>query len=279
MGLLDKFKFSIPLALLGFFVLLGYLEGSIPGLFAGIVLPTLAFFLLPLSLIPFIGAPIWYLANSFLVNNLLNYLPVYDLAYKVNVIGGIVAGLITAFTSILTIATIYLARRTFKKQELLPNLSPDALKKVMKGNDLQSILDNIIDTLMGIWDKIDKRLLGSVIFWFGLGLATHDFWWETSKADVDEKRPTHGAYFGLELAITGMDMINGNLSFKDKIKKQFLFYIGCGSCFLGFMLTGILPKGFPRIISHVLWWSGVALMVYSWYELFKEDLMHWPKAK
>jgi len=265
----------------------GYVQASWVGAVAGLIIPLLSFALLPISLIPFAGFPLYMYINSYFLNNILSQVAIGDLALKINIIFGVLSCLICVGSSALSMILAFIIIKigslklnfNFLKNlssVQIPNLQQATLpsfKEVISGKaDLNGIIDQVIDFLFELWKKLDKQLVGSITFWFGLGIASHDFWWESAEANVNATRPTQGSYLGLEVALTGINVIIWELSLADKIKKCLLFYIGLGSCFLGFILTGIIPKGLSRIVCHVFWWSGIVLMVYNWFNLVKDKI-------
>lgn len=275
---LRKYLMTFPLALLFLFMLIGFLEAGWTGLFAGLVLGNVSMFLLPLSLVPYAGFSLWYLFTTWLFDKVGLFLPISSLSSTVMVITGILAGLIFALTTVLVSAGIWFL--AIKKKKILTTKRtldiPDSIKNIVKNipklnlniTNVQDLINQIIDFVKGFIDKVDMNLIMDVVFWFGLGIATHDFWWESQEENVDATRPTHGADIGLEMALFALDyqisMTTPNLF--DRIKKEIPLYAGFVSAQFGFLLTKILPKGFPRIISHFFWWTGVGLMAYNWYQ-------------
>jgi hypothetical protein len=279
---LRKYLMTIPLALLFLFMLIGYLEAKWTGMFAGLILGNVAMFFLPLSLIPFAGIPLWFMFTRWIFGVVGSYLPISSLTNVVMIIIGILSILICFLTTILSCVGVWFL--FFKKKKVLTAKQNWTIPKevqilieklpkidVTKVGNIQDIVNQIIEFSKGFLDKIDMRLIMDVVFWFGLGIASHDFWWESQEANVDVTRPTHGANIGLQMAIFALDyqtsMTTPNLW--DRIKLEIPMYIGFVTAYFGFLLTKILPKGFPRIICHFFWWTGISLMVYNWYECNK----------
>jgi hypothetical protein len=259
-------------------MLLGFLEADWTGLFAGLVLGNVAMFLLPISLIPYAGFPLWYLFTTWLFDKVGLFLPISSLSSVILLITGILASLIFALTTILSSAGIWFLvikkRRTLSIKQTL-NV-PDSIKTIIKNlpkldfsiTGIQDLINKIIDFIKAFIEKIDMNLITDVVFWLGLGIAVHDFWWESQEENVNATRPTHGVDIGLEMALFALDyqisMTTPNLF--ERIKKEIPLYAGFVSAEFGFLLTKILPKGFPRIICHFFWWTGIGLMVYNWYQ-------------
>lgn len=264
-----KLKFSLPLILLLFFMFLGYLETGILGIFAGLIAYGISSVTLPLSLIPFVGFFLWYASTFGLLDNISLFLHIPILREKVLWIFGLQAGIFCSLTSILTLIAIYLIwkyllHRKETKVSSLRNLI-DYFKDIVK-NIPKEKWNELIHKIKELIGKIDKDIVGSALFWLGIGIASHDFHWESEEREVDTERPTHGTYFGLSLASTGIQLMQPDCL------KNLLFYFGVGLCYLGFNLLSIIPKGFSRLIAHVFWWSGTSLMIYHWYSLIKDKL-------
>lgn len=270
---------SIFTTVILFFMFVGYIQASWVGAIAGLIIPLLSFALLPISLIPFAGLPLYLAVNTFFLNNISGFITISDLTFKMNLIFGALSTLICVGSSALSITLAFIIIKmgslkldfknivnisSFNMPDLQMVTLPSFRETISGKADLNGIIDQIIDIIFEIWDKIDKKLIGSVVFWFGLGIASHDFWWESSEYDTESLRPTQGTYTGLEMALAGVNVITWDLSLVDKLKKSTLMYIGLGACFVGFILTGIIPKGISRIICHIFWWAGIILMVYNW---------------
>lgn len=282
---LRKYLMTIPLALLFLFMLIGYLEASWTGMFAGLILGNVAMFFLPLSLVPFVGVPLWFIFSRWLFGVVELYLPISSLISIVMIITGILSILICSLATILSCVGIWFLR--FRKKKILTTKQNWSIPKeiqsliekfpkidVTKVENIQDIVNQIIDFAKGFLDKIDMRLIMDVVFWFGLGLASHDFWWESQEANVDATRPTHGADIGLQMSIFALDyqISMTTLNLWDRIKLEIPMYLGFVTAYFGFILTMILPKGFARIICHFFWWTGVGLMVWNWYEANKDRI-------
>lgn len=281
---LRKYLTTIPLALLFLFMLIGYLEDSWTGMFGGLILGNVAMFFLPLSLVPFAGIPLWFIFTRWLFGVVESLgLQISSLTSVVMIITGILSILICSLTTILSCVGIWYLR--FRKKKVLavrqnwivPKEIQNLIQKfpkidIAKVGNVQDIVNQIIDFAKGFLDKIDMRLIMDLVFWFGLGIASHDFWWESQEANVDATRPTHGADIGLQMAIFALNyqitMTTPNLW--DRIKLEIPMYLGFVTAYFGFILTMILPKGFSRIICHFFWWTGISLMVYNWYEANKD---------
>lgn len=276
---LRKYVMTFPLALLFLFMIIGYFEAGWNGLFAGVVLGNVAMFFLPLSLVPFIGLPLWFLFNHWLFGVVGSYLPISSLSTVIMTIIGILSGLVCVLTSILTCIGLwyFFVRKTSptKYAKLnIPSEIQSLIKKlpnldISKIANVQDIINQIIDFVKGFLDKLNMPLIMSIVFWFGLGLASHDFWWESQEAEVNVTRPTHGAEIGLEMAVFALDyqlsMTTPNIF--DRIKREIPLYLGFVTAYFGFLLTKIVPKGFVRVICHFFWWIGIGLMVWNWYEI------------
>jgi hypothetical protein len=269
---------SVPIIFVLFFMLIGYLEGSWIGLVAGFILPFLSLLLINISLIPFVGVVIWYYSFTYLTNAIGRFIPIPLMVQQVIYFSLGLSIVLTTLTTIVSIIFIGLAvkyRGMFVKEGEEESLSFLDLKGLLTldNKGLQDIINNIVNYITNLMDKISKKLAGSILFWFGLGIASHDFWWETNEAKPGEMRPTQGGYEGLNVALVGMQLIVWGSNLSDQIKKTWMFYLGYALSLFGFTLTIILPKGFNRIICHVLWWSGAGIMIYNWYILMKDELM------
>jgi hypothetical protein len=281
---LKKYIMTIPLALLLFFMLVGFVTNpSAPwlGMFAGAIEANVGAFFLPLSLIPFAGTPIWLALTS----HLFGIIGMGTISSTVLLLEGTVSGIICGLTSVLSGVGLYYLFR--KKKKVLSTKRtfdiPEQYKNIIKSipqidiskmMNVQDIINQIIDLVKGFIDKLDMNLVMDIVFWFGLGIATHDFWWEDQKENVDATRPTHGADIGLEMALFALDyqISQTTPNFFDKIKKEIPLYLGFVTAYIGFLSTKILPKGFPRLISNFFWWTGISLMVYNWYEVNKDKI-------
>lgn len=270
---------TIPLALLFFFMLIGFITNpSSPwvGMFAGAIEANLGAFLLPLSLIPFAGTPIWLA----LTTHLFGIIGMGTLSNTILLLEGIISGIVCSLTSILSGVGLYFLLRkkknilTVKRSLDIPQSIKDLIKlipeiDISKIVNVQDIINKIIEFVKSFIDRMDMNLIMDVVFWFGLGIACHDYWWESQKENVDADRPTHGADIGLEMALFALDyqISQTTPNLFDKIKREIPLYLGFGTAYIGFLSTKILPKGFPRLISDFFWWTGIGLMVYNWYDV------------
>lgn len=279
--------FTNPI-LFGFFMLLGYLEAGWLGLVAGIILYGIAITTILLALVPFCGAYLWYNGFMFLANNLNNYIAIPDLIFKISWIVAVIAIFITVSTSTLILVSGVLVWKYRKPKnkaikgsvesisnpvDTLVQSLPSSVFQGLTLTGLQEIINKIIDAIMKLWEKINKKLVGSIIMFLGIGIASHDFWWECTEHSPSTNRPTHGAYEGLQMTLFGMQLLVIDKSLGEQIKLCLLGYFGIGLCYIGFFLTQFIPKGISRLINHAFWWSGIGLIVYNWYTIMKDDIV------
>ena len=270
-----KVKVSIPLLFLAFFILLGYLEATWTGAIAGGIMYGISTSILPLALIPFGGAIIWYMSITHLNGLLFNFIDITVLNTGIISVSLFISILLTLLTTLPIIGLVafwYNKTRTHSL-DLLSNFQ---WQDFLKGINLDELINKIMKIITDIWDKLDKDLVGSSIFWFGMGLAIHDFWWEQSEDQIDTMRPTHGCYTGLEIAMFGIGVMITGLNWTEKIKKTWKLYIGLVMAYIGFFILRYLPKGISRLLAQVIWWPSIALMVYNWYELVQHKLIPLP---
>lgn len=268
---------GFPIVFLLFFIFLGYLEAGWMGAIAGLVFPLLASYLLPLALVPIVGIVLWWLVTNFLLSNILHYIPVFHLFTKVMLFYLVWAVLINIAITIVTIIVLWLIKRFINREEVEQlGITWDDIRRVielLKAGKWKEAIELIYELIK----KIDLKLIGTALFWLGIGIASHDFWWEACEYEIDVERPTHGTWVGLQIASIGLRALCIEDSFFDRLKKMLYFYLGFAISALGFLSLSFLPKGAKRVISHILWWSGVTLMVYNWYILIRDHL--WKKAK
>lgn len=270
--------FTSPI-MLAFFMLLGYLEAGYLGLFAGMVLYGIAIITILISLVPFIGVYLWYNGYIFLANYLLMYIPIFNTIYLVTWVMMFIAIVITILTSALVVTGIGLFlyyRKPKKKLSTGINVIDSLIQKIpssfFKGIDvgnLTNIFNKIFEELSKIWDKIDQKIVGSALVFLGIGISSHDFWWENTEWNPETSRPTHGAYEGLQLSILGIQIIVSDKPLITQMKLCLLSYLGVVLCYVGFFLMQFIPKGISRIVNHIFWWAGTALIIYNWYILIQ----------
>ena len=256
-----EFKLSIQLVLAMFFVTLGYLEAGPIGIVTGFIAYAWSSVLINFGLIPFIGAFLWWFLTNELLKNLQHYVIMDDVIKKVTWIYGTQVTFFCILTSIATILIIYLILKLWKYRrkllELKHKLTVSPLDNwseaeiQVKANELSELRKN-------------RKLVGSVIFFFGLGVANHDFTIELKESKVNPIRP-HGVTVGLGIATLGINII------EPSFWKKFHFYVGLLTAYVAFYSLSILPKGL-RFISSVLWAIGNYLMVYNWYLLIKDEV-------
>jgi hypothetical protein len=276
--------FSQPI-MIAFFMLLGYLEAGLLGALAGLVLYGIAVLSILTALIPFVGAYLWWSDFLFLANNLGSFIGIADLTFKITWIVGVIAIPITVITSILTVLAIYgfvkwYLNRNKKKAIISPNnvidsiihLIPSDLIKGFNINNLSDIINKIVVEIQKLWDKLNVKLVGSAAVFTGIGIASHDFHWESEVHESGMSRPTHGAYLGLQIALGGMHTIVSDQPLGTQIKKLVLAYLGVIICYVSFFTMQFIPRGISRIVNHFLWWSGIVLIIYNWYNLMGEDI-------
>lgn len=285
--------FTNPIILL-FFLFLGFLEAGWQGAVAGAILYGIAITSILIALIPFVGIYFWYSGFMFLANNLGTYIPIPDLIYKITWIVGVIAGVICVTTSVLTVTLIILYWKYGRPKPkgvmggILPSSIIDSIAKLIPADllknlnftSIQDFINKIIEQVTALWAKMNQKLIGSIIMFLGIGIASHDFFWEsTIEKTVDSNRPTHGAYEGLQLITIGLQILVADKSFGDQVKSCLLGYLGIGMCYLGFFLMQFIPKGISRVINHFFWWSGISLIIYNWYKIMGTDILMLAKAK
>lgn len=274
--------FTNPIILV-FFLLVGYLEGGWLGLVTGGILYGIALTSILVSLIPFFGTFIWWNSFMFFANNLNSFIPVSDLIYKITWVVGIISGFICVTTSILTVLVVYFYFKFRKPNLTVTPIStsidtiiqsfPTGILKGLNLSVLGDFVNKIIEQIVTLWKKLNQKLIGSILVFLGIGIASHDFWWESEVSGSGTSRPTHGAYEGLQISIVGMQIIVADLPLGEQIRKCLLGYLGVGICYIGFFLMQFIPKGISRIVNHIFWWSGIALLVYNWYTLMEKDIV------
>lgn len=285
--------FTQPI-MVAFFMLLGYLEAGVLGVFAGLVLYGIAVLTIFTSLVPFAGFFIWQYDFNFLANNLGTYLPITDLSYKIIWLVGTISIVFCFITSALTVFGIgllirYLINKRKKKItvgeniiDALVKLIPANIMGVLKGinfNDLSSIIQKIIAEIETLWSKLNFKIIGSATVFTGIGIASHDFLWESEVHESGMSRPTHGAYIGLQIAIGGMHMTVSNFPMFEQIRKCMLAYLGMVICYISFFTMQFIPRGIARVVNHFFWWVGIALIVYNWYNIMGTDIQNAYKVK
>jgi len=241
-GISLKSKLSLWLLFAIFFVFLGFLEASILGGIAGFIVWALANYTLPIALIPFVGYYLWKGLIDLVFSNFSKFLVLSSLQDKLFLIYGIPACLLTVLTSIITVLIVVYLIWYFWQRQKVKALSSNwarckflksfAEKKVTSLGELDDFIQNLIEKI----GQLDKKIVGSALFWLGVGIASHDFHWETSEWEVDVERPTHGAYLGLSLVTLGLDLIE-----RSYLKKLWA-YLGLGFCYLAFFLLSFIPK-------------------------------------
>jgi len=266
-------KLDYSLLIFLFFLFIGYLEASFVGIPAGFFFWAISSVLLPISLIPFGGYFIYKSLTAPFLQNIAKFLSVSTLIEKTWIFFEAQAMLYCGLTSVGVVIAIILfllyrrRRKTARACELFGLW--DKMKDLVTLLDWKNIKDfmkELQGKLEELKGKINKELIGSSMFWLGIGIASHDFWWECDEWTVDAERPTHGAYIGLGLATAGINIIETSPI------KNLLYYLGLGSCYLGFNLLAFLPKGPSRWIAHIFWWIGISLMSWNWYNLVGKEL-------
>jgi len=268
-----RLKLDYSLLILLLFLMLGFLEAGPLGIPAGFLFWAINSLLLPISLVPFLGYWFYKLLTNPFINNLSKFLPLSTLIEKTWIFFGMQALIYCSLTSILTFIGIVLLiwywrkRKRAKESKIYDiGLKLKDLVQLLDWKDIKELLKELKKKLEELRGKVDKELIGSCLFWLGLGISSHDFWWECEELKVDSQRPTHGVYIGLGLATTGISFIETSLM------KNWLHYLGLGACYLGFNLLNFLPKGPSRWVSHIFWWAGISLMTYNWYGLIGKTL-------
>jgi len=274
-----KKKLDYSTLILIFFLFLGYLEASFPGIIAGFLLWGIGSLFLPFTTIPYFGYLIFHFTSSPILDNLSKFLTITTLREKYWLFfQGVGLGLnicVSVLVTILIILAIYYFKKRKNLRELELYSEWERLKefiKTLNWKEIKKVMKNLLEKLKEL-KGVNSKLVGSSIFFLGLGIASHDFWWECEEWKVDTERPTHGVYIGLGLTTTGIQIIESSL------KKNWLHYLGLASCYLGFNLLVFLPRGPSRWISHVFWWLGTCLMGYNWFKLVGKELLESNKSK
>lgn len=253
----------MPLVLAIFFMTLGYLEAGPIGIVVGLIAYLWASVLINFSLIPFLGALIWWYITIELLKNLQRYVLMDDIIQKIFLVFGFQAVFYCLLTSVATLLLICLIIKLWKNRKkffelkrkfmIQPSDTWSEIEIKRKANELQKL-------------NLNMKLVGSALFFLGLGIANHDFIVELKENKVNPFRP-HGISVGLALATFGVNLIEISL------RKKLYFYIGLVVSYIAFWTLSILPKGL-RFISGVLWYLGNSLMVYNWYLLVKDELFN-----
>jgi len=282
--------FTTPI-MISFFMFLGYLEAGILGMFAGIILYAFAVLSILTSLIPFLGAYLWWSDFRFLADNLGTFIHIPDLTYKINYIVGILSIVICVATSLLTVvAIIMFLRYWFGRKKLkaisannvidsLIHLIPADLIQGFNISDLNATITKIVDEIRKLWEKLNVKFVGSAAVFTGIGMASHDFFWESEVHEAGMSRPTHGAYIGLQISVAGMHTILSDRPLGEQVRRLVLCYLGVVICYVSFFSMQFIPRGISRIVNHFLWWSGIVLIVYNWYGLMGTEIQSAYKAK
>lgn len=273
-------KLDYALLVFLFFLFIGYLEAGFAGIPAGFFFWAINSVLLPISLIPFGGYFIYKALSAPFLSNIAKFLPVNTLTEKAWIFFETQALLYCGLTSVGVVIAIllllfYRSRRKKVREYKLFGLW-NKVKELVTHLDWKNIKDfmkEFQEKLEELREKVDGKLIGSSIFWLGIGVASHDFWWECDEWIIDTERPTHGAYIGLGLATAGISIIETSPI------KNLLHYLGLGSCYLGFNLLAFLPKGPSRWVAHIFWWIGVSLMSWNWYRLVGKEVYESKKVE
>jgi len=249
-----RFKPNLATVLLLFSAFLGYLTASYLGAVGGALTYYIISLLLNLSLIPFVGYFVWKYCANHLIENLNRFLDLNLVAEKVFWFYDFQAIIYTVLSSIAVILVAYLAIKYFPHRKKIVDL-----KSLLPQLNLEKLTPEYVNNIKK--QVGDKKLLGSILFFFGQGIAQHDFYWETSEETVYVTR-LHGVQEGLALATLGINIIETSLV------KIWYYYLGLGLSTLGFYLLSVFPRG-TRLIPKVLWYLGSALMFLNWYLLVK----------
>ncbi|MGB9855835.1 MAG: hypothetical protein ACPLKS_04775 [Caldisericum exile] len=259
-------KLSFSSMILFLFMIIGYLESGWIGVFAGFLFWSVCNLLLPVSLVPFAGFFLYqWLTNPFF-SNVTKFLSLGVLLEKCWLLYGVMAIIYCVLTSVLTVIGVaagvyYWRNKQVKRMVLTENLKEFSdFVKLLNWRDIKELVNTVQLKLNELKQKVNMKIIGSVLYWLGIGVASHDFWWECEEYQVDAERPTHGMYLGLNLASVGISLVESN------VFSNLIHYLGYGFCFLAFNLLTILPRGPSRWIAHFFWWAGVGLMSFNWYQ-------------
>lgn len=143
----------------------------------------------------------------------------------------------------------------------------------LKNIDIWDAIDKIVKIVLDIWKKINKKVIGNIAFWLGLGLLIHDYVIEED-VSINPWR-FHGGSIGIEMIALGIQFMTEGLEWNQlKIKAYTFGYLGLGMCWFAWS-----TRIFPNFIRHGLFWLGVTSMGYSWYLLNKDELGFIDKVK
>lgn len=257
------------------FMLIGYLEAGFVGVFAGFLFWAVCNLFQLVGLVPFIGYFLFQWLIEPFTTNICKFLHLPVLMEKLWLFYGVVALIYCMLTSIATVIIVSLAIYYWKKRRNISEslIFEENLKefeefiKMLDWKNIKLLINEIQLKLKELEKKVNKKLIGSVLYWLGIGVASHDFWWECEEYKVDSERPTHGVYVGLGLATTGANVIESGFF------NNLIHYLGLGLTIIAFNLLSFLPKGPSRWTAHIFWWSGVTLMTYNWYIKMKTEIV------
>lgn len=136
----------------------------------------------------------------------------------------------------------------------------------LKNLDIWDAIDKIVKIVLGIWEKVNKKVIGNIAFWLGLGLLIHDYIVEENE-NINPLR-FHGGSIGMDMIALGIQFMAQDLEWNRlKIKAYTFGYIGLGMSWFAWA-----TRIFPNFIRHGIFWLGIASMGYSWYLLNKNEL-------
>ena len=142
-----------------------------------------------------------------------------------------------------------------------------SIVNALKNFDIWGIIDKIVTIVQSFWTQLNKKMLGNITFWLGLGLLIHDYMVEINDTSINPLR-IHGGSFGISLLMISYDFMATGMEWNHLRIKAYLFgYLGLALAWFGWG-----TRCFPQFIRHIIFWAGVASMVYGWFLLNKEEL-------
>lgn len=144
--------------------------------------------------------------------------------------------------------------------ELIKNID----LKNLSLDEIWKFIEKIITELQAIWQKSNKKLIGNIAFWMGIGFLIHDYMVEQGSTIDPFRCIPHGGEIGTTSMAFGIGLMLGAYSGEDKIKATVLLYGGLGGAWLGWSM-----RFFGR---SAIFWIGIASMIYGWYLINREDL-------
>jgi hypothetical protein len=139
--------------------------------------------------------------------------------------------------------------------------------------DIWGAVEKIVQVILQQWQKVNKKVIGNVSFWLGLGLLIHDYAVEIDK-NINPLR-IHGGGIGISMIVLGLDFMSRDLEWNGLKIKAYAF--GYGGLALAWLAWA--TRIFPGFIRHLFFWLGILCMGYSWYLLNQDDIGFIDKIK